>query len=1224
MPGGLSTPRNHSPASVFPPYTDCVAIPVQRIIAVSLFAAASWAQQTPPDGPWNHRILLASSPDGLSWTLHRQVLAERASVPELFLAPGTDRRPTILFVNATNGPNRPTSIGALQLENLANPTGGGIDSWKPVETNLPPNAVDPNIIRLAGDSTLRLYVKADQNGSIAAYETTGDGLADWRPLGEVFRDPRFPNATDPDVFELPDGQGFVMLLSLGPRFLRCTSPDGLRFTTDGTMIDLGGSVSDTVKLPAGGWRTYFHVNPNPAAGITKMHIRSAFTADGKSWTLEPGIRVQSPEGEGPAIHGVADPAPMQLPDGTWLMAIKSFIAAPQQQQQQQPPSNGLQGHHVLSATSTDGGLTWTRDPGIRLSGASVPAAIHDVDNGRVIVYFVQPPNEPGKPETVAAAVSTDGTNFRRDPAFRIEGLSTLKAVDPSILRDEDGRYRLYYLASDHPGDPAAGPNPHAIRLALSDDGITFREVPDTAFEYPDLVDPDVFRAPNGDWLMYVFAGSRGTIIARSTDGGRKFQYEGVLSPAGWGTTAPIRLPDGRLRLYAFDQRTPAGNVVRSFLSGDGIHWEEEPGERLRANPGEQITDPFVIPWREGTYKMYFKSNAPPGAFATGQSANLVLGAPDFNDAGGPTLFNHPSGLATDGTALLLADRWNHRVLIWKTAPSKSNTPPDLVLGQPDFKQNHSGQGTHQMNWPGNVAITPDGGRIAIADTNNNRILIWNAFPERNGAPADRIIDLTRLQQQPQPGVMPFGWPWGVWTDGRKLAVVATNGRAVLIWNSLPERDHQPPDFVFRPSGTGTPRNITSDGESYFALSDHNYGPESRPATMLWGEFPSAATPVTPTGVLPEWLKGSPASNGRWIFAGMQSVYLFDSKPVIGGGSSQPAVTLQPTGYRNGDGPDAVVAQGRLYVCNYNGNNVLGWNSIPSRPDQQPDFSLGSETPAQDTWSERFFIQNPALATDGKSLFASSDFDRKLFVWRNLPEISGQPPDAVIGVPDAPWDIAVHRNRLALAGKRAVFLWNTLPFEGQPRPDVIWNGRIGDVEFRELTGVAMDDRYFYLADRMANRIYVWPGVPGSAPSLPIEMQNPGKLTSNGEYLVAAPFEGNEILVWKVADLAAGGPNTPVRIGRQGQFNLPGEALATPDGRFFVADRSNNRVHVWNRIEDALAGRDADAFLGARDGNDRSAGTATDKMYMPGSLAYDGKNLWVGEFKFATRILRFSAN
>jgi hypothetical protein len=80
-----------------------------------------------------------------------------------------------------------------------------------------------------------------------------------------------------------------------------------------------------------------------------------------------------------------------------------------------------------------------------------------------------------------------------------------------------------------------------------------------------------------------------------------------------------------------------------------------------------------------------------GWFTSGQAADIMLSGIDFNDSGGALLFNHPGTVTSDGEHLFLADRNNNRVLIWLTLPS-TNTPPDLVLGQPDFTANNPGAG----------------------------------------------------------------------------------------------------------------------------------------------------------------------------------------------------------------------------------------------------------------------------------------------------------------------------------------------------------------------------------------------------------------------------------------------------------------------------------------------------------------------------------------------------
>jgi hypothetical protein len=258
------------------------------------------------DGPWNHRVLLARSKDGLAWTATGETIAEQASVPELFAGP--DGQPILLYVDASPGA-RPGVLGAAVRR--AN------GAWEKRGCNL--WGADPNVVALA-DKSYRAYTK-DRDGGIQAFRSS-DGL-NWQLIGEAFRDPSYPQATDPDVFQTKNG--WVMLLSLGPRLLRCTSPDGLKFTA-GAIMDLGGSVSDTVGI-ADGWRTFFHVNADPRTG-SKMRIRSAFTADGRTWKVEDGDRVVAPA-DGPARLGAADPAPLQLQDGTWLMALKSFREPPQ-------------------------------------------------------------------------------------------------------------------------------------------------------------------------------------------------------------------------------------------------------------------------------------------------------------------------------------------------------------------------------------------------------------------------------------------------------------------------------------------------------------------------------------------------------------------------------------------------------------------------------------------------------------------------------------------------------------------------------------------------------------------------------------------------------------------------------------------------------------------------------------------------------------------------------
>jgi len=219
-------------------------------------------------------------------------------------------------------------------------------------------------------------------------------------------------------------------------------------------------------------------------------------------------------------------------------------------------------------------------------------------------------------------------------------------------------------------------------------------------------------------------------------------------------------------------------------------------------PQSEITVSFV----ESSYKV--ASGNMSGWFYTGQDADIMLSGINFNKTGGPLLFNHPMDIASDGKHLLLADTWNNRILIWNSLPA-NNTPPDIVLGQPNFDTNNPGRGRDQLNWP--VSVATDGQHVVVADTNNNRILIWNSFPTRNGQPADLVLEgVPPDPERPETYRRAIAWPWGVWTDGKKLVVSSTGAGLVLIWNSFPTEDNRPADIYIKGDFLGTPRQITSD------------------------------------------------------------------------------------------------------------------------------------------------------------------------------------------------------------------------------------------------------------------------------------------------------------------------------------------------------------------------------------------------------------------------------
>ncbi len=259
------------------------------------------------------------------------------------------------------------------------------------------------------------------------------------------------------------------------------------------------------------------------------------------------------------------------------------------------PHDGPYVHEVWSARSSDG-LVWTIDGQALLQHASVPMAILQ-DPNNILIYYVDA-SKPG-PENTNVARSTDGGKTFAPLGLSISGMTKRKAVDPCAVHLPDGRIRLYYYGCDASPD---APGEHEIHSAISSDGVHFREE-GKVFPYSGLVDPDVFW--NGaQWVMLVFSLSdHDTIVATSPDG-THFSYKAPLGIGRYGTVAPVRLKDGRFRMYAFGQEGQAAFV--SFISRDGLNWKAENGTRLTAPQGKEITDPQALQLPDGSWKMFFK------------------------------------------------------------------------------------------------------------------------------------------------------------------------------------------------------------------------------------------------------------------------------------------------------------------------------------------------------------------------------------------------------------------------------------------------------------------------------------------------------------------------------------------------------------------------------------------------------------------------------------------
>lgn len=350
----------------------------------------------------------------------------------------------------------------------------------------------------------------------------------------------------------------------------------------------------------------------------------------------------------------------------------------------------------------------------------------------------------------------------------------------------------------------------------------------------------------------------------------------------------------------------------------------------------------------------------------------------------------------------------------------------------------------------------------------------------------------------------------------------------------------------------------------------------------------------------------------------RSLHIWNSPPLTP--DEKPTLSLTQFPFDGGDGSDLVVAGGRIYVSMYNGNRVVVYNTIPTSSTQYPDFAIGSPDVCTNTLEMNYFITNGVPASNGRNLIISSDFDRTMSLWRQLPDEGRAIPDLLFFLPRGAWDNAIWGDTLALASIQTVYFWNKIPVKGE-QPTLTFSNRIGNVNFQELRGVAVDSKYFFLADAKANKVYVWEGIPTqtSNPRYILDVEQPQRLSSDGEYLVVTATFSHSARIYPITSLTSNTPPLAI-VGGVGKFNLPSHAVVSR-GRLFVADTPFNRLHIWNDIRDAISGKSVDIILGKENLTDRIPRIGQNQLFWPGAVSYDGNYLWVGEFKFSNRVLRF---
>lgn len=362
-----------------------------------------------------------------------------------------------------------------------------------------------------------------------------------------------------------------------------------------------------------------------------------------------------------------------------------------------------------------------------------------------------------------------------------------------------------------PGSGTGSTNPTTSKVFTSGQAasIVIGQPDMTTASYPSGVSGSVIDGPRGMTLT-----TGGVLFVTDDNYSRILAYNTVPTANGASADFAIGQPD-----------------VNSFAQQGSQAYEVHNPESVSA-AGTQL---FVADSSNSRVLIY---NA---ATTSDVSASVALGQADTMSGTTPSGASATSFLPSDvfvsGSQIAIADGFN-RVLLYNSIPTASGAAANLVLGQADMTSHSSGAST--MALPN--AVWTNGTQIAVADMNNHRVLIWNAWPTANGTPANIVLGQPNMASTllNYPAGSPTNTsasslfsPQGVASDGTALYVADNGNNRVLIWSTWPTVTQQAADLVlgqpdftsYAPATSATnmngPENLLFDGTSLFVSDRGN-------------------------------------------------------------------------------------------------------------------------------------------------------------------------------------------------------------------------------------------------------------------------------------------------------------------------------------------------------------------------------------------------------------------
>ncbi|MBF0106730.1 MAG: hypothetical protein HQM16_15565 [Deltaproteobacteria bacterium] len=287
-------------------------------------------------GPWNLRLMIATSTDGSTWT-RLGFLTDQGDVPCVIAKDGKLWVFYVIWRDADSTEGIYNTTVAAYSEDLTNWTFKRLNFTGSFPAGFTTNPVDPSVVLDQDGSTYRMYFTLGGEGVDAergTFSATSTDLVNWTYEGERYV-PDDDDALDPNVLWVGDHyEYFAGGLPENEGNHHATSTDGLTFTADDHILVMTNvSGQDIPVLFANGLKvgdTYkYYGFLNQAVGEEPQpDIRSfTFNSSDDTWTIDSSAVLSVDESSGEESTFVKDPGVSAHPDGESSGYVLIYVTA---------------------------------------------------------------------------------------------------------------------------------------------------------------------------------------------------------------------------------------------------------------------------------------------------------------------------------------------------------------------------------------------------------------------------------------------------------------------------------------------------------------------------------------------------------------------------------------------------------------------------------------------------------------------------------------------------------------------------------------------------------------------------------------------------------------------------------------------------------------------------------------------------------------------------------